>query len=314
MTADVAERSALFAEFNGRLNGANISSLCGDVYAPVQGRQFKIITAHPPFVPATGQTMIYRDGGDNGEAVTRRIIEGLPVHLRVGGTCVILCVACDAQEKTFEQRAREWLGEAGNSFDLVFGLEKILSVGEVVDSIHARGGNIGEAAATELRERLRSSGTRQFVYGALFLRRCSGPVRQEPLRIGLDASGNAADFERLLAWRQHCRQPDFAAWLAQACPRLAPRLELTARHRMRNGQLVPSEFVFSIQAGFEAALRPDAWIVPLVARLEGAASVQQVFKTAQSADELPQGFTLEPFLDLVQRMIERGFLEVDFPR
>jgi hypothetical protein len=314
VTADVAERSALFAEFNGMLNGANLSSLCGDVYGAVPGRQFKVITAHPPFVPATGQTMIYRDGGDNGEAVTRRIVEGLPDHLCVGGTCVILCVACDAQEMSFEQRARGWLGEAGNYFDLVFGLEKILSVEEVVESIHARGGNIGEPAANALRERLRSSGTRQFVYGALFLRRDSDPVPQAPLRIGLNASGSAADFDRLLAWRRHCRQPDFAAWLAQARPRLAPRLVLTARNRVRNGQLVPSEFIFSIEAGFEAALRPDAWVVPLVARLEGETSVQQVFEAAGAASELPPGFTLEPFLDLVQRMIERGFLEVDFSR
>jgi hypothetical protein len=314
VTTDVAERSALFAEFNGQLNGANVRSLCGDVYAPVQGRQFKVITAHPPFVPATGQTMIYRDGGDNGEAVTRRIIEGLPEHLRVGGTCVILCVACDAQDRTFEQRAHGWLGEAGACFDLVFGLEKILTVDEVVESIHARGGQMGEGAANELRERLRSSGTRQFVYGALFLRRAAERVHQEPLRLGLDPSGTAADFERLLAWRRHCRRPDFAAWLAESRPRLALRLVLTARNRVRNGQLVPSEFVFSIEGGFEAALRPDAWIVPLVARLEGEVAVRQVFESARAADELPAGFTLEPFLDLVQRMIERGFLEVDFPR
>lgn len=314
VTADVAERSTLFAEFNRRLNGANISSLCGDLYAPVPGRQFKVITAHPPFVPATGQMMIYRDGGDTGESVTRRVIEGLPAHLRVGGTGVILCVACDSQEKTFEQRARDWLGVAADHFDLVFGLEKVLSVEEVVQSIRGRGGNIGEEAAAKLLERLRSSGTRQFVYGALFLRHCSGLVRQEPLRLSLSTDGGAADFDRLLSWRQHCRRADFAVWLAQSRPRLAPRLQLTARHLVQDGRLVPSEFIFSIEAGFQAALRPDAWIVPLVARLEGAASVRQVFETARDADELPRGFTLEPFLDLVQRMIERGFLEVEFPR
>jgi hypothetical protein len=42
--------------------------------------------------------------------------------------------------------------------------------------------------------------------------------------------------------------------------------------------------------------------------------VRQVFETARAADELPQGFALEPLLALVQWMIERGFLEVDFPR
>lgn len=77
-TADLTQRAALFAEFNARLNGAAIRSLHGDLYAPVPGAQFDLISAHPPFVPATGQNMVYRDGGDTGEEVTRRIVEGLP--------------------------------------------------------------------------------------------------------------------------------------------------------------------------------------------------------------------------------------------
>jgi hypothetical protein len=44
VTADLTERSAFFAEFNGRLNGVRIESLCGDLYAPVAGRQFDLIT------------------------------------------------------------------------------------------------------------------------------------------------------------------------------------------------------------------------------------------------------------------------------
>jgi hypothetical protein len=74
--------------------------------------------------------------------------------------------------------------------------------------------------------------------------------------------------------------------------------------------LIPAEFVFAIAGGFEAALRPDGWIVPLIARLEGKHSVRQVFERAQAAQELPDGFPLEAFIDLVRTMVERGFLEV----
>jgi SAM-dependent methyltransferase len=312
-TADVTPRSAFFAEFNARLNGSSVASLCGDLYSPVAGRQFDLISAHPPFVPATGPAMVYRDGGESGEEITRRIIEGLPAHLRAGGTCVILCVARDTVDQTFENRAREWLGQAGTEFDIVFGLEKILSVEEVVDSMRKRGQQIGEEQSRQLLERLRSLGTRQFVYGALFLQRCAEAATDQPLRMNLTVDGRAEDFERLLAWRRHCRQPGFDACLATARPRLAPQLELTARHRVNAGQLVPAEFVFSIVNGFQAALRPDAWVVPLVARLEGDRSVGQVFAAAQAADELPPGFTLEAFGGLVRKMIERGFLEVDLP-
>ena len=314
VTADVAERCALFATFNARLNGVSIESVCGDVYEPVRDRKFSVISAHPPFVPATGPRMVYRDGGETGEDVTRRIIEGLPAHLRPGGTCVIVCVACDAGERTFEQRVTEWLGERSGEFDVVFGLEKVLPVEEVVDSIRKRGRQISADEAEALTTRLRSLGTRQFVYGALFIRRFTGRVAGPPGRMHLTRDGTAADFERWLAWREHARRQDFEEWLAESHPRLAPQLQLTARHVVHDGELSPAEFVFSVERGFQAALRPDGWIVPLVARLEGARSVREVFQAAQGQNELPEGFGLEPFLDLVRRMIERGFLEVDFPR
>jgi methylase of polypeptide subunit release factors len=314
VTADLTERSALFAGFNARLNDTHVESVCGDLYSPVRARQFDLISAHPPFVPATGPNMVYRDGGETGEEVTRRIVEGLAEFLRPGGTCMILCVARDTEEQGFEQRARDWLGPAAECFDVVFGLEKILPVGEVVDSMRKRGQQIGEAQAQELANRLRSLHTRQFVYGALVLRRHAQPVLRPPLRIQLEPSGCARDFARLLDWRHFASLPGVKDWLAKSRPTLAPQLKLTARHVVQDGELVPAEFVFEIQKGLSAALRPDGWVVPLVARLDGKRSVADVFASAQKAGELPEGFALNDFADLLRGMIERGFLVIDFPK
>src|SRR5262249_6287171 len=118
VTADLTQRSAFFAGFNARLNGARVTSLCGDLYSPVHGRRLAVITAHPPFVPAIGDTMVYRDGGPTGEEVTRRVVEGLPSHLLPGGDCVILCVARDTEDQTFEQRASDWLGDTKDEFEI----------------------------------------------------------------------------------------------------------------------------------------------------------------------------------------------------
>jgi hypothetical protein len=165
--------------------------------------------------------------------------------------------------------------------------------------------------AKDLLDRLRSLHTKQFVYGALFFRRHGGPINLEPLRMRLTTAGTAPDFEWLLAWRQRLQQPGFLDWLCEARPRLAPDLELTVRHLVSNGSLAPAEFVFSIEAGFQSALRPDAWVVPLVARLEGNRSVREVFQAAQQSDELPAGFALRDFCQLIERMIARGFLTVE---
>ena len=123
----------------------------------------------------------------------------------------------------------------------------------------------------------------------------------------------AADFERAIQWQQFSRRSGFAEWLAAAKPTLAPRLELTARHGVREGQLVPLEFMFAIHDGFEAALRLDGWIVPLIARLQETKTVREIFEQARDADELPDGFPLEAFLDLINKLIERRFLHIPLP-
>jgi len=312
VTADITARSAFFAEFNLRMNAARAESVCGNLYDPVQGRRFDLIAAHPPFVPATGVTMVYRDGGDLGEDITRGVIEKLPEFLRPNGTCVIVCVARDTQSQAFEVRVRDWLGAAREEFDVVFGLEKVLSVEEVAESLCKRPA-AERLPREEILKRLRAFETKHFVYGALYLNRIATANAAAPLRVRLTTDGMAGDFERLFAWRRVCREAGFVPRLAASRPRLAQRLELTARHVVVDGDLAPAEFVFSIAQGFEASLRLDPWVVPLLARLTGRLTVNEVYEQARAADDLPPKFTIEAFVDLVRLNIERGFMEVELP-
>jgi SAM-dependent methyltransferase len=312
VSADVTARSAFFAEFNAHLNGAAIESLCGDLYAPVQGRQFDVISAHPPFVPTFGKSMVFRDGGDTGEEITRRTIEGLPAHLRPSGTCVIVCTARDTKDGKFHERARAWLGQAGAEFDVVLGVERTRSVEEIVDGLRARlVAESGEDAPRGLTERLREAGTQRFVHGALFLRRCDGPIATPPLSVRATPEAAAADFVWLLAWRQRSRRPNFQEWLARSRPALVPKLVLTTRQVVRNGKLEPADHVFSVESAFETALRPDAFVIPALRRFDGRRSVADVFHGARKAREFPDGFPLEAFSDLVRLMVEQGLLTID---
>jgi hypothetical protein len=151
------------------------------------------------------------------------------------------------------------------------------------------------------------------VYGALVIRRDGPAENKSPLRIHLTSASRAADFKRLLDWRSFSRRPRFIDWLSNSRPHLAPELQLTVRHAVQSSHLAPVEFMFSITHGFQAALRLDGWVVPLVARLEGNLSVAELIAAARKADELPKAFQPEAFADLVRMMIEKGFLEVSFP-
>lgn len=310
VTSDLTPRAAQFAEFNSRLNGLTVESVCGDLYQPVTGRQFDLITAHPPFVPSTGRTLVYRDAGETGEDVTRGIVQGLSGCLRDGGCCMITCIACDTHAAPLEVRVKEWLGEARDEFDVVFALEKIMKVEEVVDSIRRRGQNIGEDEVRALQSRLLAAGTRQFVYGTIWIERLKPLTPLTPLRVRMSPEAGAADFDGLRAFRRLRAAAGFFERLAGARPSFRQDIELNVRHVPRDRQLVPVEFVFLREGPLTAAFRPDGWVVPLLARLDGKSTVHEVFQKAADGDELPAGFPERVFLELVANLIEQGLMEI----
>ncbi len=75
---DITERSTHFAEFNRRLNGIdNVTAARGDVYEPAGDLTFDRIVAHPPYVPVYRPQLIFDSGGQDGEQITRRIVDGI---------------------------------------------------------------------------------------------------------------------------------------------------------------------------------------------------------------------------------------------
>lgn len=313
-TADLTERCAFFAAFNARLNDVAVESLCGDLYAPAEGRRFDVISVHPPFVPSVGTSMIYRDAGDTGEAITRRAIEGLGSHLRPGGTCMVLCVGRDTHTQRFEERVREWLGEVGATCDIVFAMEKLMSIEHVVGQVRKRWHDNVSEQERRLSDRLRELETRQFAYGALFVRRWSEPVPEPPLRVNLTPRTAPADFDRLFAWRRLHRRPGFLQWLAHASPRFTPETELNVRHALRDGRFVPGEVSFVVNRGFHSVLKLDSWVVPVVLQFDGGTAVADVLQAARNEGTVPDDFTIEAFGELVRLMVEREILDVEFPR
>ncbi len=117
---DLNPRAVACTAFNARISGlANVEALQGDLYGPVAGRRFGLITANPPFVPAPAQEVAYRDGGPDGEAVQRRIIEGLPGHLAPGGTAQIVTELGERDGEPLAARLRSWLGGAPMAIHLL---------------------------------------------------------------------------------------------------------------------------------------------------------------------------------------------------
>jgi SAM-dependent methyltransferase len=110
---DISTRCTIFAEFNRRLAGLeNMTVVEGDMYAPVEGLTFDRIVTHPPYIPAKQTELIFRDGGEDGEQIIRRAVEGLPRFLRPGGKFYALLMATDREGEDFQQRIRNGWGQS----------------------------------------------------------------------------------------------------------------------------------------------------------------------------------------------------------
>lgn len=311
VSADITERATEFALFNRELNSLdNVEAVSGDCYAAVEGRTFDCIVAHPPYVPSLNIAAIWRDGGVTGELLVKRIIEGMPQHLRGGGTFCLVTLGLDTEAGTFEERARGWLKNEAAEFDIIFASTNERTPQEVLKELCERDETLGEEGAKKIAEAFQKAGVRKMPYGALVMRRHAQAGRRQPwtLRVSLSEATKGESFEQLFDFRQRALAPGFLVELASMHPRLAPRLQVIVTHVVHEGALVPAEHIFETDKPFAARGQMDGWMVPLFARLDGQQSPKAIYDQAQADGELPEGFALEDFTALVERMIERGFL------
>lgn len=97
VATDVSEDALAVARENAAVLGARVEFATGDLWSAVHGEApFDVVAANPPYVPAgelpglarevRREPCIALDGGPDGLAFLRRIVEGAPSRLRPGGT------------------------------------------------------------------------------------------------------------------------------------------------------------------------------------------------------------------------------------
>lgn len=311
VSADITERAAAFARFNCALNGLeNVEVARGDLYEAVQGRTFGCIVAHPPYVPSLETKAIWRDGGVTGEALVKRIIEQLPEYLDPGGVFLSLSLGADTKQGKFEERARGWLGEHADEFDVVFGCQELRDPRQVLENLARKYTELGSQVIEKFESEFERAGVVQMPLGALCLRRATNGATKQPwtTRRKFTDQTDGGDFETAFSTHDRLSQPNFLASLEEATPRLSSRLEVKVTHVVHEGSLVPADFLFEIDKPFEAHVRFDSWMVPLLTRLDGKTTLAKIYEDANTEASIPEEFKLENFAVLVARALEMGFI------
>ncbi len=91
IATDLNPRALEFARFNALLNAVeNVEWRTGTWFEPVAGRTFDLIASNPPFVISPESELLFRDGGERGDGLSRRLIQELPAYMNEGGLASIL--------------------------------------------------------------------------------------------------------------------------------------------------------------------------------------------------------------------------------
>ncbi|MCL5743626.1 MAG: class I SAM-dependent methyltransferase [Acidobacteria bacterium] len=308
---DITERAVRFAEFNRLLNGLNNVTIArGDLYEPAGDRTFDRIVAHPPYVPVPKPTYVYRDGGPDGEQIIRRVVEGLPRHLRPCGTFHAVTLGSDRKGEPFEQRIRKWLGEKAAEFDIV--LCATSSVKPLQFAVHSVQRGIASAAELEhwkaMFEKLE---VEQLFYGSILIARKTAGRNPITLRVQNGDASGYAEVEWLLRWARAGSEAGIPQYLLESRPKLSPCTEMTVLHRAGEGGLVPAEYTFTSEYPFRTECRCAEWVAALLARCDGTLTAREHFENMKAGGTLNPKMQAQEFIHVLGNMVLAGFVQIE---
>jgi methylase of polypeptide subunit release factors len=309
VSTDITARATYFAEFNARLNDLpSFSALQGDLYAPVAGQTFQRIACHPPYVAALRQELIYRDGGEDGELVTRRVFQQAAKFLDTNGRLYCTAVINELSGQPAEQRIRQMLEEREREFDVVV----VAIVSNDPLEYFFKEARKGKERYEDLRERervIQRLGIERMTYASVIVRR-TGSGKPLTLRRQLSPRTRWQDIEWLLDLEAAFADPDAIRPLLYAKPRAGPAVRSRLEQTLESGRWKYSDCDFSVTVPFAAELKAPPWTAMLLERMTGERTVSDLLEEIQKAGVAPPGASPEEFTRFVLFLARNGFAEL----
>lgn len=310
---DIAGRSVRFALFNVALNGlANVRVLQGDVYTPVAGERFDVIISHPPYVPALETEFVFRDAGEDGEQVTRKIIEGLADHLEPGGQAYCECMLTERDDVALEDRVRGMLREASDEFDVV------IAQGRTVNPLYfladqARAGYTTFERLSRWNEVLERLHIESLVFVSLLLQRRANARAVITTRRALSPLTTAADMQWVMRWMVGTASWDAsdARRLLSSRPRTLPRTELRSRSTLTEGQWAVEECLLVTLAPFAVEAACPNWYATLLQFCDGRMTVREHLQYLRDTRAVPDTAPEDLFASMIKQLVDAGLIEID---
>ena len=308
---DIAARSVYFAEFNRRLNGIpNVTNAQGDLYSPAKGQKFDRIVAHPPYVPVLEPKYVFYDGGQDGEQITRRMVQDLPNYLENKGLFICVSLGTDRANEPFEDRIRKWLGEKSNEFDVgLFIRSEMEPAVQALNDVARGRGSVEQVQ--RWKEVLKLLKIVSFVFGGMFIYRHGEDRAGFTMRRTTGKSFGLKDIESVLEWESIVARGQDVEMLRSAHLKTAPDCHLNATYVLRDGNWSPEKQRLLIDEPFKMELEAPGWTLELLAACDGSRTGEALFGMFNANNMLEQGTTFEQFAEVLRLLVSGGYARLE---
>ena len=309
MATDVNPRALAYASFNAALNGAvNVETRPGSFFEPVEGEQFDLVVANPPYVVSPESAYLFRDGGMTGDAVSEHVVRATPTALAPGAfASVLIAWALDPDDPA--ERPRSWLRGSGcDAFLLHTSTDDPIETATVWNrELLDRPAAYADALDRWLAY-YRELGIEHLGYACLVLRK-RGDGRdgwleaQQLPRAALRPAGRHV--RKLFETRDRLSEIDSDRVLLDRRLRVADDAVVTQETRFAGGRWQAEGLTLRLENGLPFSAELDPPTARLIRELDGSKTLGHALTAAVDG-----GSERETGLALARRMLEIGFLEL----
>jgi hypothetical protein len=260
-------------------------------------------------VAALSQEFIYRDGGQDGEQITRRIFADLRDHLNPGGALYCTATLNELPGKNAEQRIRDMLGPSAEEFDVFVAV--IVSY-DPLDFFfsEARRGKGDFADLRRRQEVIERLQIERMIYASFVVRRMASPREPLTLRRQLSPQSRWQDAERLLEMELLLAPPAPVEHLLTARPRARTGLESKLVQKLEKGRWQIAKCEFQTLVPFFSELEAPPWTGVLLERMNGESTVAEHLQFLQEAGFAPPGADPSEFARFISVLARNGVVEL----
>jgi hypothetical protein len=307
VATDVNPRALAYAAFNAALNGVgNVETRQGSFLAPVEGEQFDLVVANPPYVVSPESAYLFRDSGMPGDAVSEHVVRSVPAVLAPGGYASLLIAWALAPEDPAE-RPRSWLAGSCDAFLLHTSTDDPLETATVWNRDLLDRPDAYAAALDRWLGYYRELGIEQLGYACLVLRkRHDGRDGWLVARALPHAALRPAGPHVRRLFETHDRLSELARddELLGCRLRVADDAVVTQDTRFAHGRWQAEALTLRLDSGLPFSAELDPPTARLLRALDGSRTLAEALAAAVEREEQATG------LALARRMLEVGFLDL----